>query len=345
MRVLLTVILGVSVSSAAVTYACKSCVVDREPVQTYFGLNADPVGDVPYTDTRRFFNLLRESGAGSVRLPLRWDLLEPRRDKQVYARADAALANFPADVEVIVTLTGVPDWAKADPNDASQPYPFAQLSDWTAFVERLVGRCKNRVRHWEVWDAPDTESFGPRPTARAYVDVLRATHETIKRIDPKCLVICGGIDATALGPGEPARAKVANFFPDLYDAGAAAYFDIASVYAQVTPLDGAPRVLAMAREAGKVMAKFGDGEKPLYVTRVILPAAADDDAARATQSQLVTETLKLFRNEKQVCHVMGFALRDAAPKSDPFAGLIDRAWHKTPAFEAFRKAASEKIIR
>jgi polysaccharide biosynthesis protein PslG len=331
--------------TTATLYACKTCVVDREPVQTYFGLNADPVGEVAYTDTRRFFNLFRETGAGSARIPLKWSQLEPQKGQWIFARADAALSNFPADVEVIVTLTGVPDWAKAADDDPNAAYPFKGLADWTAFVERVVGRYRNRVRHWEIWDAPDTASFGPRPTARAYLDVLKASHETIKRLDPKCLVILGGIDATALFSGEAARAKVTNFLPDLYDAGGAAYFDAANVQAQVQPLAGGPRVAELAREAAKVMAKYGDAEKPLYLSRVDLPPA-DGEAARAAQAQVLTETYQLLRKEKQVCHVFWYTLRDPKPAGAVGAsGLLDQGWRKRPAFEAFRKAAQEKVIK
>src|SRR3954465_13397564 len=107
-RLPLILAVALACGTTAALYACKSCIVDREPVQTYFGLNADPVGSVAYTDTRRFFNLFRETGAGSARIPLRWDLLEPKRGEFMFARADAAFANFPADVEIVVTLTGTP---------------------------------------------------------------------------------------------------------------------------------------------------------------------------------------------------------------------------------------------
>src|SRR4051812_5311175 len=100
-RTLPILIASVVLTGAAALLACNTCNVDREPIETYFGINADPIGDVQYTDARRFHALLRESGAGSVRIPLRWDLLEPQHDKWVFARADAAIGQLPNNIEVI----------------------------------------------------------------------------------------------------------------------------------------------------------------------------------------------------------------------------------------------------
>ena len=324
---------------AAVALACDKCRVDdREPLQTYFGINADPMGELQYTDTRRLFTALRDSKAGSVRMPLRWNQLEPARDQWVFARADAAINQLPNDIEVIVVLTGVPEWAKAA--DPSSLYPFQNLGDWAGFVDTVVKRYKNRVRHWEIWDAPNTDSFGPNPTARGYLDVLKSSFEAIKAIDAKCLVILGGMDCSAVNTGPVTRARVNNFLVDLYEAGGAAYFDACNIHPYVLPLDGAPRVLELAQDTIKIMTKYGDADKPLYLTEVGI--AGDSDAAMAAQAQMVVDTFLVAKKEKQICHVMWSSLKDNGQGA---MGILDRLWQKKPAFEAFRKAADEKVIR
>jgi hypothetical protein len=112
----------------------------------------------------------------------------------------------------------------------------------------------------------------------------------------------------------------------------------------VSPLNGVPRVLELARETVKVMARNGDAEKPLYLSQIGLPA--QDESGQAIQAQMLAEAYTLIRKEKQICHVMWYTLRDPAP-ADALAGMgmLDRSWRKKPAFEAFRKAAQEKIIR
>ncbi|HWE04109.1 MAG TPA: hypothetical protein VG326_17010 [Tepidisphaeraceae bacterium] len=327
------------VSMAAVAVACEKCRVGTiEPLQTYFGINADPMGELRYTETRRLFSVLHESGAGSVRMPLRWNQLEPKSGQWVFARADAAINQLPNDIEVIVTLTGVPDWAKS--TDATSPYPFQNIGDWGNFVDIVVKRYKNRVRHWEIWDAPNTDSFGPNPTAKAYFDVLKSSYEGIKAIDPKCLVLLGGLDSNGVTVGPTSKAKVENFLVDLYEAGGAGYFDACNIHPYVQLLDGAPRVLELAQETMRVMGKYGDADKPLYLTEVGVAAEGDD--ALAAQAQILADTFKVVKNQKQICHVMWSSLRDHGQGS---MGIIDKSWHKKPAFDAFKKAAEEKVIK
>jgi GH35 family endo-1,4-beta-xylanase len=323
---------------AASLLACDKCRVDqREPVQTYFGINADPMSE-RVTDTRRLYNALHDSSAGSVRMPLRWDQLQPARDRWIFNRADVAINQLPNDIEVIIVLTGVPEWAKA--TDDTSGYPFQSLADWGNFVDVVVKRYKNRVRHWEIWDAPNTDSFGPHPTARAYFDVLKSSYEAIKAIDSKCLVLLGGMDANGIATGPFSRAKTENFLVDLYEAGGGSYFDACNIHPYVQPLDGAPRVLELAQDTIKVMAKYGDADKPLYLTEVGI-AGADEDT-QAAQAQMLSDTFKVAIKEKQICHVMWSSLRDNGRGS---MGILDHAWHKKPAFEAFHKAAVEKVIK
>jgi hypothetical protein len=323
----------------AAAYACEKCRVDdREPVQTFFGINADPLGELRYTDTRRLFSVLRDSKAGSVRMPLKWNQLEPTQGKWVFARADAAINQLPNDIEVIVVLTGVPEWAKA--TDSTSPYPFQNLADWGNFVDVVVKRYKNRIRHWEIWDGPNTDSFGPNPTARGYLDVLKSSFETIKAIDAKCLVLLGGLDANGLIAGGNTKARVDNFLIDLYEAGGGTYFDACNIHPYVQPVDGAPRMLQLAQDTIKVMVKYGDADKPLYLTEV--GVAGDTDEARAAQAQILIDTFLVMKKEKQICHVMWSSLKDNGQGS---MGLLDRGWHKKPAFDAFRRAAEVKVIK
>ena len=324
---------------ASLALACDKCRVDdREPLQTYFGINADPLGELQYTDTRRLFSVLRDSKAGSVRMPLRWNQLQPERDKWVFARADAAINQLPNDIEVIVVLTGVPDWAKA--TDPGSLYPFQGLADWGNFVDVVVKRYKNRVRHWEIWDSPNTDSFGPHPTAKGYYDVLKSSYEAIKAIDPKCLVLLGGMDSNGVAANPASKTRVENFLVDLYEAGGGSYFDACNIHPYVQPLDGAPRVLELAQDTIKVMSKYGDGDKPLYLTEV--GVVGDSDEAKSAQAQMLIETFLVAKKEKQICHVMWSSLKDNGQGS---MGILDHAWHKKPAFEAFRKAAEEKVIK
>src|SRR5205823_2043270 len=150
---------------------------------------------------------------------------------------------------------------------------------------------------------------------KAYFDVLKSSYEAIKAIDAKCLVLLGGLDSNGmttapletLTAGPNPKSRVDNFLVDLYEAGGGAYFDACNIHPYVQLVDGAPRVLQLAQDTIKVMTKYGDGEKPLYLTEV--GVAGDSDETRAAQAQILSETFLVARKVKQICHVMWSSLK------------------------------------
>jgi hypothetical protein len=71
---------------------------------------------------------------------------------------------------------------------------------WLQFVRAAVGRYRDRIRYWEVWNEPNHRAYwGAQPDGHAYGLLLRETSHAIKSIDPDIRVIGGAL--AGLDPG------------------------------------------------------------------------------------------------------------------------------------------------
>ncbi|MCZ7544505.1 MAG: hypothetical protein M5R40_13740 [Anaerolineae bacterium] len=85
----------------------------------------------------------------------------------------------------------------------------------------------NLSREWgDNWGTPEIERA---PDAAEYVALLRACYQGVRRGDPDAIVISAGLAPT--GTGLPAAIPDTEYLQQMYDAGAAAYFDVLGVHA------------------------------------------------------------------------------------------------------------------
>ncbi len=131
--------------------------------------------------------LLAGSGARWVKEEFRWDALEPSRGRWTWDRLDEAVnAERSAGLEILGLLDFTAGWAVGEARPASTTPPPHDL--WTNYVARTVGRYKDRVHAWEVWNEPNEPTFWSG-TKEEYVALLRVTYDTIKRVDPSALIL------------------------------------------------------------------------------------------------------------------------------------------------------------
>ncbi|MGV3531657.1 MAG: hypothetical protein ACO1QR_04750, partial [Chthoniobacteraceae bacterium] len=92
--------------------------------RTFYAVNADPLWDFnaaagPASELPLFLAMLKKSQAGAVRIPVRWQVLEPKQGEWDFARMDEIIQSTPADVEVLGVLMSIPAWANGqDPEKA-----------------------------------------------------------------------------------------------------------------------------------------------------------------------------------------------------------------------------------
>ena len=157
-----------------------------------FGLVADvgtrlPAGQSPVKPTA----LLAGTGVGWVKEEFRWDAVQPSRDRWTWDLLDATVnAERAQGLEILGLLDFSAAWAVGQGGEWSSAPPPHDL--WANYVAQTVGRYKDRVHAWEVWNEPNVPVFWSG-TKEQYAALLGVTYDTIKRVDPEAFVVGPGI--------------------------------------------------------------------------------------------------------------------------------------------------------
>jgi hypothetical protein len=204
-----------------------------------------------------------------------WAEIEPRAGHYRWEKYDAIVDLYEAyGMHVIARLDGVPEWSREDNSVPGRPPD--DLADYGEFVYRFVEHYRGRVQHIQIWNEPNLYiEWGNRPVDPAgYVELLRIAYQRAKEADPDVYVLSAPLAITLGEPHpEPGKWRAMNdlqFLDEMYQAGAAPYFDILSANAfgmELPPDDPAsPGKLNFARVAlqREIMVRYGDADKAVW---------------------------------------------------------------------------------
>ncbi|HKH64901.1 MAG TPA: hypothetical protein VKA35_05515 [Solirubrobacterales bacterium] len=319
----------------------------------FFGVS--PQTQVTSNDLRRMARL-----SLTLRIPFFWFDVEARRGSYDFATLDRTVGEASAaGVRVLPIVTGSPEWMAGDPRVA--PLAGRRARAWSAFLRELVGRygpggkfwegreVKQPLRRWQIWNEPNFSVFWRRPSPRAYVGLLRRSAAAIRGLDPGAQIVAGGLAPVegGLRPWE--------FLRRMYLVpGAGAAFDVAALHPYATSIPGLEYELRAVR---RVMARAGDGAKPLLVTE--LGVASDGvapnpfDKGRRGQGRFLEGAYRLMLEHRRRWRLGGaywFTWKDV-DSADPycvfcrFAGLFDVDGRPKPAWNAFRRVVRAASVR
>jgi Glycosyl hydrolase catalytic core len=181
-------------------------------------------------------------------------------DQLVTAAATRHIALLP-EVQI------APAWAARHPGQFASPP--ADPEQYAAFMGALTRRygpggtfwtehtelVAQPLRYWQIWNEPSFNTFwSDQPFAEDYVALVRASRNAIKAVDPGAKVVLAGLPN-----------KSWNSLEKIYKAGGRNEFDIAAFHPFTAKVDGVKTILQKDR---KVMAKYGDSRKTLWVTEM-----------------------------------------------------------------------------
>ncbi len=182
-------------------------------------------------------------------------------DWSIPDRIFAALSRYP-QLRLVAVLDDAP------------PVPPADPERFADFACAFASRYGHQVAAYQIWDEPNLAAhWGGGPVSPpAYADLLARTARAIRSADPDALILLAGLAPTI--ESGPLNLSEVRYLEQLYQAGAAPYFDI--VAGKPYGFDTGPddrRVeetvlnfsrLIMLRE---VMVKYGDGVKAIWATQ------------------------------------------------------------------------------
>lgn len=303
----------------------------------------------------REWPMMARNGVSTVRIAFYWSQGQPVGPGTVeFAAYDAAvLAAARERIGVLPVVFGTPEWARLVPGDAASPP--RDPADYARFLTALAGRYGPRgslwaehpevaprpIRAWQMWNEPNLKGFwSVQPFATAYVALIKAASSALKVADPGSRAILAGLP----NGWAPLR--------EIYEAGGGQAFDAAAIHPYTARPDRVPRFL---REARRVMRRFGDRRKPLWVTEMSWPAAkgrahdpigiATTDRGQARRLTLGLTALARAHRTLRVARVYWYTWLSVESKDSVFAwsGLRrlrgDGRVVSAPALKAFRKTA------
>ncbi len=174
-----------------------------------------------------------------------WRDLEPLKGKWNWESLDAfvAAAKANGNPNIILTLGQSPEWASARPTEYSYngqgaPAEPRSMRDWRNYVRKVAERYKGQIRHFEIWNEPNDNTFYSGTVAKL-VQLTREARAVLKSVDANNLVLA-----------PPAYS--AGYLDQYLAAGGASLIDIVSYHVYATPPETGAAELANVR---LVMAK------------------------------------------------------------------------------------------
>jgi len=235
--------------------------------------------------TQRDLKKVTDAGFSWQKTLFQWRLIEGA-GKGIFdwSEADRVVkASNDAGVKIIARVDFQPSWARADgaPNGPPDNY-----QDYADFIYALVSRYKTgsplgRIHAVEIWNEPNLarEWGNQKPNPIQYVQLLKVAYQAAKRADPNVTVVTAGLTPTETWNDEAMPDDV--FLQQMYEAGAAAYFDVLGAHGagykappQMSPDQvaadpnyGGHRFFCFRRieDLRNVMVRNGDGGKQIWL--------------------------------------------------------------------------------
>jgi hypothetical protein len=244
--------------------------------------------------------MAREAGIGWAKQQFIWAEIEPQPGRFEWQKYDA-IVNLCASygLQIVARLDGAPNWSRQD--DTMPGRPPDDFADYGEFVYRFVEHYQGRVRYIQIWNEPNLYiEWGNRPVDPAgYVELLRIAYQRAKDADPNVYVLSAPLAITLGEPHpEPGKWRAMNdlqYLEEMYQAGAAPYFDIlsANAFGMDLPPEDPPSAAKLNFSRvylqRKIMEKYGDEGKPVWFNEYGWNAAPESFPPEALTWKRVSE--------------------------------------------------------
>lgn len=291
-------------------------------------------------DLVRAVKLMKEAGITFVRLDLMWSDIEPRQGQFEFSRYDRIVDLLAENnIGILGLLCYTVDWA--GPAWNGPPYDNKTFVNYAAAV---MGRYKDKIKYWEVWNEPDDEQYWiPQDRMVRYTSLLKDVYTEAKRVDPSCKILTGGLSKS-----------IAVSLRRIYKNGGGPYFDILAIHPFVNPLNLENVKLVKGNYEGckRIIKENGD-DKKIWFTEIGCPGVRAPSSSNAwwfgtspTEEQQAAWVKKFYTKilpELPDCEKAFWSdFRDTKEhfkNGIDYFGLIRWDFSKKPAFDAYKESA------
>ncbi len=162
-----------------------------------------------------------------------WAYIEEQPGRYNWVHADQVIQHANRQgLTTIARLGYVPQWAR--PQDSSPLYLDEEnFEDFGRFAAKFVDRYAEEVEYVILLNEPNLalEWGYAAPDPAKYAALLRTVYPMVKAANPDVKVLAGALAPTLAPPGSEYGVNDLQFLQEMYDAGAADYFDILAIHA------------------------------------------------------------------------------------------------------------------
>jgi len=276
-----------------------------------------------FAEMDRAAEAARRAGVKWSREEFQWHRIEPVRGRFEWEFFDRLVATAKRQgIQVYAIVAYWSHWTR--------PYTPEGIDDYVRYLEALVRRYRDDIRHWEIWNEPNIFFWqGPKDL---YADLLKKSYAAVKAIDPDAQVLglsTAGIDF--------------DYIRRMLELEAP--FDILTIHPYRRVLDDQAFLSDLRRVADLVKPLGGPG-RPVWLTELGWSTyqphntQAQDFAPTAlrTQAELLVRCYLLAMGSG--IHPRTFWYNFRNDGEDPFyfehqMGILYRDFQPKPAYRAF----------
>ncbi len=240
--------------------ACGMFAAVAAPAAELPAKQVDPYGVCAHVSRGEFgiaskeFKLMRSAGINWVRTDFDWLRIQSAKGAEWnFKRLDELIALAKkSGMNVLPILDYDVPWATP---------AWKHLDLWREYVRRTVTHFQKDLRYWEIWNEENLASmWRDRPNAARYAELLKASYQEIKKIDPTLQVLYGGTAGIPM-----------PFIEESLKAGAASGFDIMNIHPYRKDNVPEDALVKDIHDLRALLAKYGAGSKPLWITEIGWP--------------------------------------------------------------------------
>ena len=294
---------------------------------------------IPPADVERDLDEMAGTGARWLRASIDWGHIESAPGVYDWTGTDrVVLGGLRRGMSVIGVITYAPGWA-AHPGCRGECAP-RDPAEYAAFARVAADRyAPLGLSHWEIWNEPNHAVFwSPRPDPAAYVDALERASTEIHAVDPRAVVMTGG-----LSPAPDAGAEISplTFLRKVYELGGASAFEAVATHPYQfpnPPTSTEPtNAFLQTLKLHDVMVDNGDGAKQIWGTEVGAPTRGFHSISESQQAQWLRQYYDAWNGWAFTGPLLWYSFRDKATGSDieDAYGLVHTDRSPKPAFHEF----------
>lgn len=286
--------------------------------------------------------MLKELGVGWVRMDFLWSDIEPKENEFDFEKYDRIVNLLCAQkINILGVLQYNANWT----SPAEWNSPPDDTSLFTRYVKEVIKRYKDKIKHWELWNEPDSPVYWAKQDGlKSYVALLKEVYRAAKETDPECKILNGGL-ANGLAS--------INL---LYDNGAKDYFDILNLHFFTNPYyqNAIRQVEVFPKLAYKIMLRNGDGNKKIWITEIGCPGVKiglnvpnwwlGKNPSEEMQADWLKKVFRVLLEDENVEKVFWAFFRDTDKhwgNGIDYFGLVRFNFTKKPGFKAYQEAIKE----